>query len=142
MSIISDVFAGGAEGILKGVKDVVSSFKADPLELAKLEIALAQTEANLAATLSTAQTKVNEIEAASSDKFTSRWRPACGWLAASGLGYAVIVTPILTWASVNFGITPPPHVDVTVLMELLFGLLGLAGMRTYEKYKGVARKHR
>jgi len=136
MSFIAEIFAGGAEGILKGVKDVVSSFKADPLELARLEVAIAQAEMNVQLGLSQAQTKINEIEAASQDKFVSRWRPACGWMGVSGLAYATLVYPIASWICTNAGLISPPQLDTTILMEVVTGMLGLAGLRTYEKYTG------
>jgi len=133
MSFISDIFAGGAEGVLKGVKDVVSTFKADPLELAKIEHAITKAQMDLQLGLSQAQTKINEIEAGSADRFVSRWRPACGWIGVIGLGYATVFHPVASWASINFGLMPPPQLDTIILMELVTGLLGLAGMRTYEK---------
>lgn len=139
MSFIAEIFEGGASGILKGVKDVVSSFRADPLELAKLEAALQKTEADLQLGLSQAQTKINEIEAGSTDKFVSRWRPAIGWLCGSGIAYVCIVQPIGAWLSINLGWLPPPHIEAAILMELLMGLLGLAGLRSFEKYNGVAK---
>lgn len=139
MSFISEIFMGGAEGVLKGVKDVVSTFKADPLELAKLEAALQKTESDLQLGLAQAQTKINEIEAVSTDKFVSRWRPAIGWLCGSGIAYVCIVQPIGAWVSINAGFLPPPHIEAAILIEVLMGLLGLAGLRSFEKYKGVSR---
>jgi len=139
MSIVSDIFAGGAEGILKGVKDVVSAFKADPLELAKIELAIGKAEMDLRLGLTQAQTRINEIEAASPDRFVSRWRPAVGWIGVAGLSYATIFFPLATWASMNFGWMAPPQLDTIILMELVTGLLGLAGMRSYEKLKNLTR---
>lgn len=133
MSIISDIFSGGTEGILKGVKDVVGAFKADPLELAKLQHEITKAETEFTLKLAEAQTKINEIEAASQDKFVSRWRPACGWTCVAALGYDSILQPILAWASLNFGWYAPPMLNTELLMFLLSGLLGLAGLRSYEK---------
>jgi len=139
MSFITEIFAGGAEGIFKGVKDIVSAFKADPLELAKIELAIGKAEMDLRLGLSQAQTRINEIEAANPDRFVSRWRPACGWIGVSGLAYATIFYPLAVWASINFGIAPPPQLDTIILMELVTGLLGLAGMRSYEKRNGISK---
>lgn len=135
MSILSEIFAGGTEGVLKGVKDVVGAFRADPLEMAKLQQAITKAEMEITLGLSQAQTKINEIEAASTDKFASRWRPACGWIGFIGIAYATVFFPLATWGSVNFGIMPPPQIDTIILMELVTGMLGLAGMRSYEKMK-------
>ena len=137
MSIISDVFAGGAEGILKGVKDVVSIFKADPLEVLKLEQAIATAEMNLALGLSQAQNKVNEIEAASQDKFVSRWRPAIGWVCGAAYAYSFVLQPflvfLLTAAGDHLDAAQLPHIDVGELSMVLMGMLGLGAMRSFDK---------
>lgn len=137
MSIISEVFAGGAEGILKGVKGVVSAFKADPLELAKIELAIAQTEAQLESALSTAQTRINEIEAASTDKFTSRWRPAIGWICGAAYAWEFVLQPLLSFVLAVGGapveMSKLPKLDVSELSMVLMGMLGLGAMRSWDK---------
>ena len=139
MSIISDVFAGGAEGILKGVRDVVSSFKADPLELAKIDSALAQAEMTMNLGLSQAQTKINEIEAASDDKFTSRWRPAIGWICGAAYAYEFLLYPFLTLILSSSGHpviqADIPKLDIGELSMVLMGMLGLGAMRSFDKKK-------
>lgn len=135
MSFISEFFAGGTSGLLKGVRDVVGAFKADPLELAKIENAIAKAEMDLELGLSQAQTKINEIEAASQDKFVTRWRPAFGWMGVAGFGYTVLFEPLASWVCLNAGWTQPPHVDTVILMEIVTGLLGFAGIRSYDKRK-------
>lgn len=133
MFSMADIFSGGTEGVFKGVRDLVQTFKADPLEIAKLEAAIVQSETNLTIALAQAQTKVNELEATSQDKFTSRWRPAIGWICGAGLGYATLVYPLLTWVCLNTHSVPPPQLDVSILVPMVTGMLGLAGYRTYEK---------
>ena len=143
MSLISDIFAGGTEGVLKGVRDVVTAFKADPLELAKLEAEFAKLEADLTIKLAEAQTHINEVEAASQDKFTSRWRPFIGWVCGFSLLYAVLGYSFLNWVMVMAnGVTVTeipelPKPDTTLTFEILIGMLGLGGLRTYEKLKGI-----
>lgn len=137
MSIVSDFFAGGTEGLLKGVRDVASIFKADPLELAKLESAISKAEMDLELGLSQAQTRINEIEAASQDKFVSRWRPAIGWICAGAYAYTFILQPFAVFVLVISG-NPIPHDQLPTLplgelSMVLMGMLGLAGMRSYEK---------
>ncbi len=88
-----------------------------------------------------AQIEVNKAEAASPSLFVSGWRPACGWICAFALGWQYILAPIANWIVVVGGLSSAvPKISADGLMELLFGLLGLAGMRTYEKYKGVNRQ--
>ena len=85
------------------------------------------------------QADVNKVEAGSSDAYTSRWRPTIGYVCAAGLAYAAILEPCLHLAVAIYGHPAPlPAVDTTLTMQLLFGLLGLGGMRTVEKIKDKA----
>lgn len=85
------------------------------------------------------QADVNKVEAGSADSFTSRWRPCVGYVCAAGLAYAAIIEPCLRLLVTVYGVSAPlPAVDTTLTMQLLFGLLGLGGMRTAEKVKGAA----
>jgi holin (3TMs family) len=136
MSFISDIFAGGAEGILKGARDVVSAFKADPLELAKIESEFVKAEMNLTLGMSQAQTRINEIEAASQDKFVSRWRPAIGWICGAAYGYHFVLQPFAVFLLAVSGYhiaAELPSIPVSELSVVLMGLLGLGALRTYEK---------
>jgi len=85
------------------------------------------------------QIALNKIEAGSSNVFKSGWRPAVGWICAFGLLYATILHPLLSWAAVVFDILPPPNLGVDVLMPVLLGMLGLGGMRSFEKFKGLTK---
>lgn len=81
-----------------------------------------------------AQIKVNEVQAAHKSLFVAGGRPAIMWICALGLLYNVFIHPILDiWLDM-------PVVNTDILMPTLLGLLGLGGMRTYEKTKGVARE--
>jgi len=88
-----------------------------------------------------AQIALNQEEAKSPSLFKSGWRPAVGWICVTGLAYSTLVYPILTWAAVVWGetIIPPPNIDTSVLMTLLLGMLGLGGMRSFEKFKGLTK---
>jgi len=83
-----------------------------------------------------AQVEVNKLEAVG-DWVQRRWRPALGWGGVCGVWYVWLFQPLLEWASVNLGWLPPPELDITELMTLLFGLLGLGAYRTYERVSGV-----
>jgi roadblock/LC7 domain-containing protein len=137
MSFIADIFAGGAAGILAGVKDVVSTFKADPLEVMRLQAAIAQSEAQLALGLAQAQTKVNELEAVSQDKFVSRWRPAIGWICGAAYAYSFVLQPfgvfLLTASGYHLEASQLPHIQVGELSMVLMGMLGLGAMRSWDK---------
>jgi uncharacterized membrane protein len=144
---LGSLFAGGISGVLDGAKGIIQAFKADPTimaqnaqKLAELELAIKQAELDYELKLSMAQTEINKIEAASSDRFTSRWRPAVGWICALGLLYATFLAPVLDWLGHNMvGWKEPPLLNVEVLTTTLFAMLGIAGMRSFEKYKGVSK---
>lgn len=86
------------------------------------------------------QLKVNAVEAASGSLFIGGGRPAAMWVCVSGLAYTFILQPLLTWFSSISSIPAPPVIDTSLLVQLLVGMLGLAGIRGYEKAKGVASK--
>ena len=88
-----------------------------------------------------AQIDVNKMEANSSSLFVSGWRPAIGWICGFGLLYVSVLLPISEFLAKMYGYTGTfPQVDTNITMQVLFGMLGLSGMRTYEKTKGVASK--
>jgi hypothetical protein len=88
-----------------------------------------------------AQTDINKVEAASSSMFVAGWRPFVGWVGGFGLAYAAILEPILRLIATLWGYTGEfPVIDTTITMQILFGLLGLGAMRSYDKVKGVATK--
>jgi len=81
-----------------------------------------------------AQIKVNEVQASHKSIFVSGARPAIMWICALGLFYAVFAYPILDiWFTM-------PELNTEILMPTMMGLLGLGGMRSFEKSKGVARE--
>lgn len=72
--------------------------------------------------------------------FVAGWRPAIGWVAALGLGYQYLVLPFA--GLINAYLKLPadlPNLESDQLMTLVLALLGLGGMRTYEKFKGVSK---
>ena len=95
-----------------------------------------------------AQIEVNKVEAASSSIFVSGWRPAIGWIGVAAMGYQFLAYPLFQWgwkwaqASnwIPAGLEPPPVLDADQLWVILSGILGIAGMRSFEKTKGVASK--
>lgn len=83
--------------------------------------------------LAKTQTDTNTEEAKSSNWWVAGWRPYIGWVCGTGLGYQLLVYPIL----VGFVPSVVP-LDTGTLLTLLLGMLGLGGMRSFEKSKGVA----
>lgn len=110
------------------------------IELFKLqqsgELAVLAAETSLAK----GQLDVNLEEAKSANWWVSGWRPACGWVGAAGLAYSAILEPFARFvAAVGFGYMGVfPVLDTTITMQILFGLLGLGAMRSYDKKNKVA----
>ena len=75
------------------------------------------------------QIKVNQAEA-KGNWFQSSWRPLIGWICGLSLAINYMVSPILA----GFGIIIP-QADMSVMMPLLFGMLGISGLRSFDKYK-------
>lgn len=106
------------------------------LELLKLQQSgnLAELDAELKLVL--AQTDINKIEAASPDAYVSSWRPTVGYICCIGLLYCFIVQPIGAWIAAAHGFAEPPVLPGNELYTLLFAMLGLGGMRSFDKVKG------
>jgi len=83
-----------------------------------------------------AQIEVNKIEAGSTSFFKSGWRPSVGWICSFALGYHFVLQPMLAFGLTAAGYTLVlPEFDMSTLMTVLMGLLGLGGMRSFEKVK-------
>lgn len=106
------------------------------LELAqKGELATLDADVRLA----TGQMEINKAEA-TTDLFRGGWRPATGWTCVAGLAYNFVIQPLMPWVVRSLGGEVPdmPKIDNDTLMVLLTGMLGLGGMRTFERVKGKA----
>lgn len=98
---------------------------------------LAALDADLQVAL--AQIRVNEEEARSDNLFKSGWRPAMGWICGSAFAWEYVLRPALLFGLAAYGKPVSlPSADMSQLMPVLLGMLGLGGYRTYEKLKGKA----
>jgi hypothetical protein len=150
MTIFGEIFKGGTEGVLKGAgslakdiraaitgNDVLSAEQKAQIEMKLLAIEEATLEADKE--IIKGQLEINKTEASSGSLFRGGWRPATGWICVSGLAYTFIMRPILPWLIGLFNVTvnEMPAIDMSQLMGLLVGLLGMGGYRTFEKIKGL-----
>ncbi len=139
------LFAGGVRETLDGVGSLATKLRSaitgelPPEQRAKLEVMAIELEARAAE----AQQQVNAVEAAHMSVFVAGWRPAVGWICALAFGYHFIAHPLLIWCVAVFlpEMTPPPPLSLGELMPVLLGMLGLGGMRSYEKKNGVNDRH-
>ncbi|MEI6729816.1 MAG: holin family protein [Pseudomonadota bacterium] len=108
-----------------------------------LELQQSGELAQLAATtdLAKGQLDINKIEAASTSLFVSGWRPFIGWICGIALGYHFILQPLLAFIITEYTgkSATLPIFDMSTLSTILMGLLGLGGMRTFEKIKGISK---
>ena len=99
-----------------------------------------QEKAQLAAALTIVQGQldINRAEAASLSPFTSGWRPFIGWVCGVGCAWNWIGLPVALFIAAWFGHPLElSRADMSEMMPLLLGMLGLGGLRTFEKMKGV-----
>lgn len=89
-----------------------------------------------------AQIGVNAVEAASPSLFVAGWRPAVGWICAFALFYISILEPMARFVAtvICHYAGSFPIIDTTITMQVLFALLGVGAMRSFDKSKGVAAK--
>lgn len=87
-----------------------------------------------------AQIEVNEREADHQSLFVSGWRPAVGWICCIGLGCNYLFIPMANFVLViSDSSVTVPALDLSEMMPVLLGMLGLGGLRSWEKTRGVAR---
>lgn len=119
-------------GILGKVADKLTDSEKHSAELALKQIELEALRVQ-------GQLDINAKEAEHSSVFVAGWRPFVGWVCGAGFVYEFVLRPFLEFFSQMWGWGAiPPHLG-SVLTELCFGLLGLGTLRSFEKWKGVAR---
>ena len=133
----SKLLGGGAGGTVKAFGAAIDSIFTNDEERMQARALLQRIEQAPQAL----QVELNKIEAQHSSLFVAGWRPAVGWVCVLGLAWNFLVQPLLSWIGFAFGVdlSGAPRLDITELMTILAGMLGLAGLRTHEKEKGVSR---
>ncbi len=124
-------------GLLSLAEKVIDKVIPDPVakQAAILELAKLEQSGDLAAMAQ--QVELDKIDAASADRFQSRWRPFIGWVCGGALAIQLCVGPLLTWMAALAGYHVVfPAMQTELLTTLLVGMLGLGGMRTVEKLNG------
>lgn len=146
MAIIETILAGGIKPIFQGIgglaKDIREAITGeailDPTKKAELEAKAMEIE--FAAVK--AQTDINLEEAKNPNIFVSGWRPFIGWVCGLALGWQFIGNPVFEWVVKLAGKNViPPAIDSGSLITVLMALLGLGGLRTFEKVKSSQSNH-
>lgn len=113
------------------VTGIIERVIPDKTQAAKLAHEIATMSERHHQELMKAQIDLNTQDA-KGNWFQSSWRPLCGHVCVLGLAVNFLLSPIAS----GFGVAIP-QADMSVMMPVLMGMLGLAGMRTYEKKSGV-----
>ena len=127
-----------ALGLLKdlapSIGNVAQRFLDGKATSEELKAEAAKHELSAEVQLALAQVQLNSNEAQHSSIFVAGWRPMVGWICALAMGFNFLIVPILMAIGLDF--TP---LDISLMMPVLLGMLGIGGMRSFEKTKGVHR---
>jgi hypothetical protein len=122
------------------VTSLLDKFIEDKDQKAKLAHEIATLAEKQAHESLMGQLDINKEEAKHRSVFIAGWRPFVGWTCGLALLYHYLIQPILIFAFTAYGITIDlPEFDMASLLTVLMGMLGLGGLRTFEKFKGVAK---
>lgn len=126
--------------LVPAVTGLLDKFIPDADEKAKLAHEISTLAEKQAHESAMAQIKVNQEEAKHKSTFVSGWRPFIGWTCGVALSYHFIIQPLLLFVLTATGQPVElPTFDMGSLMTVLMGMLGLGGLRTFEKVKKVTK---
>jgi hypothetical protein len=123
------------------VTGLLDKFIEDKDQKAKLAHEIATMSEKHAQELAKGQLEVNKVEAGHRSRFVAGWRPFIGWICGAALAWHFVAAPLLTFVFAYLGADLPqlPSFDMDALMTVLLGMLGLGGLRTFEKAKGLSK---
>ncbi len=119
--------------LIPAVSNLLDKFIPDADEKAKIAHDIATMSEKHAQELALAQIEVNKAEA-KGNWFQSSWRPLTGYVCVSGFAVNFLISPL----AAGFGIDIP-QADTSTMLPVLMGMLGLGGMRSFERVKGVGK---
>lgn len=126
-------------GIFEIGKTLIERFVPDPEKKAAAEMEMFKMAADGELKQVIAQLEINAREAAHPSVFVAGWRPAFGWCGAIGFLYATVIQPVTVWYGLTKGWPAPPDINIDLLWVVITGMLGIGGMRTFEKKLGIAK---
>ena len=123
------------------VTSLLDKFIEDKDQKAKLAHELSTMAEKHAQELAKGQLEINKAEAGHKSIFVAGWRPFIGWACGVALAWHFVIAPFIMFFSAYFGLDMPalPDFDMGSLLTVLMGMLGLGGLRTFEKYKGLTK---
>lgn len=137
MSILSRIFAPVAAQPIEAIGNLFDKLLTSDEEKAAGALALQK----LAMEPHLLQAEINKISAAHRSIFVAGWRPFIGWVCGGAMAYAFIGRDLLAWALAIWSpdVAPPPPVSMEFIGTVLIGMLGMGGLRSFEKMQGVAK---
>jgi hypothetical protein len=129
------------EALIAPVTGLLDKFIEDKDQKNKLAHELATMADRHAQELAKGQLEINKAEAQHRSIFVAGWRPFVGWTCGIALAWHFVLAPFIIFGSAYAGITLPdlPQFDMSSLLTVLMGMLGLGGMRSFEKMKGLTK---
>lgn len=126
----------GVTDVAKGVADVIDKFVETPEEKKAAETLLLKIQQEP----DRWQAEINKIEAAHRSIFVAGWRPFIGWVCGFALAWKFLGEPIFTWVVTLYHLpVTPPVINTGELISIIFALLGLGGIRSWEKARGLTK---
>jgi hypothetical protein len=120
-------------------KTLLERFVPDPDKKREAEMELVRMAADGELKQVIAQLEINAREAAHPSIFVAGWRPFFGWSGGLSFFYSTIIQPIMVWYGSSRGWPIPPDINMDLLWVVVTGMLGIGGLRTFEKAKGVSK---
>ncbi len=121
---------------IKAVGNVIDDMHFSGEEKEKLKLQMKEIDAKL----QEKQLDINKAEASHRSVFVSGWRPFLGWVSGLSIGYVYLFQPILDMILQMFQVQVDwVQLDLGQLMPLVLGMLGLGGLRTFEKARNITK---
>jgi len=130
------------EALIGPVTGLLDKFIPDADERARLAHDIATMSEKHAQELARGQIEINKTEAAHKSMFVAGWRPFVGWTCGVALAWHFVGQPLAVFVITYSGVEAPPLpvFEMESLLTVLLGMLGLGGLRTFEKTRGVSRE--
>jgi len=136
LNLLGGLLGGGKGGALETISKVVDELHTSEEEKLDKKILMQRLQQKLAEK----QLDVNAKEASHRSVFVAGWRPAIGWCGALALFFSFILSPCIEWYAKFSGMDiVPPAIETGPLLAIVTSMLGVAGMRSFEKAKGIAK---
>ena len=129
------------QALIGPITGLLDKFVEDKDQKAKLAHDLATMAERHAQELAKGQLEINKAEAQHRSIFVAGWRPFLGWCLSFAMAWHFVLAPMTMFVAGWSGVTIPelPVFDMDSLMTVLLGMLGLGGLRSFEKYKGLTK---